>query len=327
MFGLDLKDKATFFRQFATLIQSGVPVVGCLDVLSGSSSGKIREIIAGIRPMIVGGKSFADALSTFPNYFEPHILQLIRAGETSGKLEVNLNNIAAYLERTYEMRQQLISKMIYPLLLIHAGFLIPPISVLILKGGAAYFKVAILPLMGLYVIVFCFYFLYSYMLTISGAREAADALFLYIPLLGSFLRAQAVYRYLTVLSDMTEAGVGLDLALQLSADACGNYAVGAVFNAIRMHVVEGRSLSEMLARTRLIPTPALHLIRTGEQSGNLPFMLGKAAEMLGMEVNETLKRVFTVIPVIFYLGTAAYMGYIIITSFMIIYRPIFDINK
>jgi len=325
MFGMSLKDKANFFRQMATLIESGMPFMGCLEALSKSPSAKVRRVVNSITPLIREGSSLSGALEKFPNYFDKMVIMMVRAGEVGGQLEVRLKNIADYLERMYNLRQQTLTKLIYPAVLVHAGIFIPPLVLIFTESIVAYLKATLIPLVILYAAVFLLIFLYKLISTIPGIREGVDAVFLYFPILGGFFRARAVYRFMLVLADLADAGVDLDLAVKTAAGACGNAMARSKFITVAPCILDGKPFTFCLRRTGMFNDMCLQMIHSGEQSGNLPYMLGKSAELLGQDLERTTNIVFTILPVVLYLVIAGYMGYRIITTFAKIYAPLNDL--
>ncbi|MCD4782601.1 MAG: type II secretion system F family protein [Candidatus Eremiobacteraeota bacterium] len=325
MFGMSLRDKANFFRQLATLIESGMPFMGCLEALAKSPSAKVRKVVNSITPLVRDGQSLSDALAQFPGYFDTMVIMMVKAGEVGGQLEVRLKNIAAYLERMYNLQQQTLSKLIYPIVLIHAGIFIPPLVLIFTECIGAYLKATLIPLAILYATVFSLVFLYRTISSIPGIREGVDAVFLYFPILGGFFRARSVYRFMLVLADLSEAGIDLDLSVKTAAGACGNAMARSKFLTIAPCIQGGQPFTACLKRTGMFPDMCLQMIHSGEQSGNLPFMLGKSAELLGQDLERTTNIVFTILPVVLYLVIAGYMGYRIITTFAKIYAPLNDL--
>lgn len=325
IFGMSLKDKATFFRQLATLIESGMTLMGCLEALAAMPNDKVRRIIKRITPMIQEGRSLSESLATFPEYFDDMTLMMIRAGEVGGQLEIRLNNIANYMERLYNLQQKTISKFVYPVILIHCGIFIPPLVLLITQGPMAYFKATLIPLFLMYAVVIGSVVGYRTFATIPGMKEMMDSIFLYFPILGIFFRVRSVYRFILVLADLTDAGLNLDLAIKTAAFACGNAAAAQRFLKAIPAIEAGRPLSYALRVTGLFPEMTLQMIHTGEEAGSLPKMLGKSAEILGQNLEETQNRVFAIIPIVFYLAIAAYVGYTVIKTFVGIYAPLMEL--
>lgn len=326
MFGLSLSAKAVFFRQLSSLIESGVPIMGAMEALGKMPNPAIKKVVRIISPMVREGKPLSEALGKFPQYFEEVTIQLVKAGEVGGTLDIRLNDIADYLERINTLRQQFISRMIYPLILVHAGIFIPPIFILVLKGLGAYLKATLVPLTVIYALVIGIYMLYKMTRKVPGLRESMDAIFLYIPFIGRFFKDSATYRFLLIMGDMSEAGVNIDVAVEAAANACGNTAAKTIFLNACKKLSSGYPLSSCLEKTRLVPEMTLQLIRTGEESGNLPKMMKKASQLMGQNLKEVTNRIFAVLPVLFYLMIACYVGYVIISTFVKIYKPIFDQN-
>ncbi|MCE1246174.1 MAG: type II secretion system F family protein [Firmicutes bacterium] len=322
--GMSLKDKASFFRQLATLIESGMTIMSCLDALRTMPNNKVRKIITRITPMMQEGMPLSEALATFPEFFDAMTIMMIRAGEVGGQLEVRLKNIAAYMERLSALQQKTVSKLIYPLVLLHMGIFIPPLVLLITKGICAYLSATLLPLMMMYAVVIGFFVLYKIIGSVQELKETIDAVFLYFPVIGSFFRAKAIYRFVLVLADLTDAGISLDTAIDTAGKACGNAMAGKILKTTIPFIQSGQSIASSFGRTGLFPPMTIHMIQTGEEAGSLPAMLSKTAEILGMNLEEVQNRVFTIVPVIFYLIIAAYVGFTIIKTFAGIYAPLMD---
>lgn len=327
IFGLSLKDKAAFFRQLATLIDSGMPFMGCLEALATSPNAKIRRIVTMITPMIQQGNSLSSSLSQFPEYFSEMTLMMIRAGEVGGQLEVRLKNIADYQERMYKLQQQLISKSIYPLVIVHAGIFIPTFPILILKGLVPYLMAVIIPLTVLYGGTIGLFVGYRAVKTIPGLREFVDNILINFPFIGGFFRASAVFRFTRVAADLFDAGVDIEQSITTAGSACGNAAAKERFHAIVPHIQRGSTITEALRLTKLFPEMVLQLIHTGEQAGSLSQMMEKAAEMLGQQLDEAINRLFAILPIFLFLCVAIYAGYQIITTFTKIYAPLFEMDK
>lgn len=325
--GLGLRDKAGFFRQLATLIDSGMPFLGCLEALKTSPSPKIRRVVELVTPMIQQGNSLSSSLSQFPEYFDEMTLMMIKAGEIGGHLEIRLRNIADYMEQMYKLQQQLISKLIYPIVIIHAGIFIPTAPILILNGIQAYLMATLIPLFTLYATVFGVYFGYRFSQMIPGLREMIDSILMGIPFVGGFVKANAVFRFARVAADLFDAGIDMEQSVTTAGNACGNSAAKAKFYAIVPLIHGGMTLTEALRATNLFPEMVLQLIHTGEQAGSLSHMLEKASELLGQQLEETTKRVFTIVPVLMFFAVAIYAGYVIVTTFAKIYAPLMEINK
>lgn len=326
IFGMTLRTKANFFRQLATMIDSGMPILGCLEALGKTPNPTVQEIIRRLIPLVQEGTSLSDAFSRMPRHFDEMTIMMIRAGEVGGHLEDRLLHIADYLERMHNQQQHLISKLIYPIILIHAGIFIPTLPVLFLGGGIiGYLQRTLIPLLFMYAVVIGFYFLYRSLGSMPGFREGIDGFFAYFPFIGNFFRSRAVYRFVLVLGELTDAGVDMDSAIKTAADACGNAAIRARLYAAADGIMAGQTLGQCLAGTGIFPASVLHMIQTGEQSGSLPGMLRKTAELLEIELNEAMNRTFTILPVLFYFMIAIYVGYTLITTFAKIYAPLNDL--
>jgi type IV pilus assembly protein PilC len=325
LIGISLKNKVFFFRQLSTLIDSGMPILGALEALERMPTDRIRGLVRAIAPKIAEGESLSSAFEKYPQYFESFIVQMIRAGEIGGSLERRLIDIADYLEMVEKQQTSFILRMIYPALLINAGFLIPPIFLFITKGPCAYFQKAIIPLIILYTVTIILFFLYRAGSLIPGIKDFMDLFFLHFPLFSWFFKTRASYRFLWVLADMLEAGIDRIVSFKASADASGNIASKLQFEKVIPDLEEGKSLVYCLKKTGLFKPMVLELIYSGEISGKLPESIKKAAEWMEKQVNNMMTVVTIVMPIFFYIAVAAYIGSMIVSTFSDIYKPLENI--
>lgn len=326
IFGLGLKSKANFFRQLAALIDSGMPMMACLEALSKFPSGAVREIISTITPMIRDGSSLSHAFSKFPQHFDEMTLMMIKAGEVGGQLEVRLQYLASYMERMAALQQRTVSKLIYPLVILHAAFFIPNLPILFTGGGIGeYLRAALIPMLLTYAVVLGGFFIYKILFAMPVFIEMIDGFLLYFPLICGYFKARSVYRFVLILGELTDAGIDLDTAVKTAADTCGNRAANRIFQSVRSMLQRGSTLSEALQNCKIFPHSTLQMIHTGEQSGSLSHMLKKTSEMLENDLQAVIDRVFTIIPVLLYFLIAGYVAYTIISNVMKIYAPLMDI--
>ncbi len=325
LFGMGVGTKANFFRQLASLIESGMPMMGVIEALGRMRNSSVRRVVAGVAPVISRGGSLSEGLEQFPEYFDPYIIKLVRAGEVGGSLEVHLNALADYLERCYDQMMEFITRMVYPVVVFHGAIFIPPLFVLVMSGPLAYLSATLIPLFTIYGIIFLGWAVLRLLGHIPGFNEMVDSILIMIPFVGRYFKSRSAYRFMMVLGQLIEAGVGMETGIITAADACGNRSAAERFRGMLRDIRGGSSFTDGARRTGLIPETSLEMIHTGEVAGKLPFMLSKAGEMLDRNIREITKRILIVLPVLFYLLVAAYVGFIIISFFMQLYGPVMNI--
>ncbi len=324
MFGLSLKSKVTFFRQLATLIESGMPLMACIESLKTIRDPGTQRIVKEAETTVSQGLPLSTAFEKFPGDFEEYIVQMIKAGEVGGTLDRRLKELADHLENLQKIKMGLLVKLIYPILLFHAGIFIPPLVVWFLQGFAAYARVTLIPLFIIYAVVSGSYAGYQLAKKAPPIARTIDSILIGFPFIGKFFRYRAAYRFMLVMGDMMEAGINLGLAIESSASACGNAAAASRFNEMREKVIQGIPLSVCFRNTGLFPETSLSIIESGEKSGTLAGSIKKAAELLKQDLDNATNIVFIVIPVVMYLGVAGYIGYVIVTTFINQVAPLYN---
>jgi type IV pilus assembly protein PilC len=318
--GVSLKDLAIFFRQFATMVNAGMPLARCLSLLQQqSSSARLRQVAADLFAQAQAGGPLAVAFRRHPAVFRPLIVAMVDAGETGGFLDRMLFRIAEYLEREHEIRQQLKRRTLYPKILIAAGILIPPAPVLVLQGIVPYLRVVLATLLPVALVLVGVWFLFRLLLQFEGFRASYDTVKIAIPVLGTMARQGAVGKLFRGLAALYGAGVPVSRGLRLAAGACDNRAIGRAVLRQAPRVERGERLSQVLAGTRLLPPMVIGMVVTGEESGDMEAMLEKVADYQEREAEHRMRQVAVVLPVIIYLVVAiilavqiigAYGGYI-----------------
>jgi type II secretory pathway component PulF len=322
IFGMGLSTKAALFRQMATLIQAGIPMLGCLEALGRTGDSRVRQVLDYTTRIVRDGSPLSDGLGHFPQYFEAYMVQLVRAGEVGGSLDTHLNALADYLERMNRLRMELISKLVYPVLVLHGAIFIPPIFILVLQGPVPYLRATLIPLFSIYASLLFSHVAYRLLGIIPGFLMLVDTILVVIPFINRYFKARSSYRFLMVLGQLIDAGVGVELSIETAADACGNLAVGYHLKSTIREIQDGQTLTGAFRKTGVFPETSLQMVHTGEQAGRLPFMLKKAAELQEMNLTQTLTRIMTVASVLLYLTVAAFVGFIVITFFVHFYSSI-----
>jgi type II secretory pathway component PulF len=302
---ISLKDKIFFTKQLSVLLRSGIPLVQALELLVEQSTGPLSRVIITLRDGIKEGRSLADGLSRFPETFDSIYIQLVRAGEATGNLEPILDRLTEFLERRDELRRKVVSALRYPLfqllviVLVVLGllsFVVPQIAS-VFQGqnitlplptrillGASNFILNHYIILALLIssIVGLFLFWRS---TPNGAYTL-DVFKLKLPLIGYFARTSAVVQFTRTLGMLVEGGVNLAESLNIVVKIVDNRVLSDALEKARENIIKQGKIAQYLKETDLFPPVAIHLINTGEQSGELGPMLNTVARYYEDDLRE-----------------------------------------
>jgi type IV pilus assembly protein PilC len=327
---------AIFTRQFSVMIDAGLPLVQCLEILGSQQENKVfKRGLLQIRQDVESGSSLADAMRKHPKVFNDLYTNMVAAGEAGGILDTILQRLAAYIEKAVKLNSQVKSAMIYPVAVISIAIIvvaiilwkvIPVFAALFAGLGAelplptkvvialSNFIASFWWLIGL-VIVGLVVFIKQYHQTYKGKR-VLDAIALKLPVFGMLLRKIAVARFCRTLSTLTASGVPILDGLQITAKTAGNAIVEDALMATRKSVEEGKTISEPLSDTDVFPPMVVQMIGVGEQTGALDAMLSKIADFYEDEVDTAVAGLMKLLePVLIaFLGVA--IGGIVIAMYM-----------
>lgn len=327
VFRVSLKTQAVFFRQLATLIEAGVTTPKAVDtLLLQSGSSRLTRILREIRPVIIEGSTLSQALGKYPHIFSDFQVNLIRAGEAGGSLEVRLRDLADYLEKAYIFQQKIISQFIYPLIIVHAGVFLPPVAIVITEGVAAYLRVTLGFLIPLYLAAAGLFVLSRLLGEVNLVAALLDSLTVKLPMVRKLVVALGLMKFFRGFANLYEAGVSMAPAVTLSAGACGNRKIKELLLTATGHLDAGRSFTSSMKEVKVMPPIALQMLGAGEESGNLGGISGKIAEYMEIEVTEALNRISVVLPVLLYLLVGAYVGYKIISFYVGYFNRILNVQ-
>lgn len=290
--GISLKDKIFFTKQLAVLLRAGVPLVQALELLVEQTEGNLRNVVISLKDGIKEGRSLADGLARFPETFDSIYIQLVRAGEATGKLETILERLNDFLERREEIRKKVTSALRYPLfqlgiiILVVVAllyFVVPqiasvfqgqnielPLPTRLLMGASDFVRnhyLALLLIVG--TLVGLFFFWKS---TPRGAYTL-DTWKLKLPLIGYFSKTGAIVQFCRTLGMLVEGGVNLAESLNIVVKIVDNKVLTNALEKARENIIKQGKIAQYLKETNLFPPVAIYLINTGEQSGQLDTML------------------------------------------------------
>jgi len=336
------KEKILFTKQLAVLLKSGVPLLQALELLVEQFEGSTRTMLVAIKDNVKQGTSLADALKQYPKSFEPIYVQLVRAGEASGKLEVILERLTSYLERKEEMGKRIRGALTQPVMqlgmaVLVVGFLLVfvvptmtenfkesgkelPATTRFLVGLSAlltnYFVFILGAAIGLVLI-------FNYWKSTPNGRRTLDALLLRLPFVGFYTRMNAIVQFCYTLGMLLEGGVNLAEALDIVVSIIDNKILAQALEQARDKIVKQGKISQYLKQTNLFPPIAIYLISTGEETGQLDKMLLTIANNYETELAEWADGLTSKLGPILLIAMGLIVGFIV----MAIAMPIMQMGE
>jgi type IV pilus assembly protein PilC len=335
------KNLAVFTRQFSVMIDAGLPLVQCLDILGSQEDDKnFAAVILQTRSDVESGQSLADAMRQHPKTFDPLYTNMVAAGEAGGILDTILKRLASYIEKAVKLAGQVKSAMIYPIaVIVIAGLVVGVILWKVIPTFASLFAGlgASLPLPTRIVIALSdnlvrfFPFLLvagiagvygfrRYYLT-NGGRRVVDRSLLRAPILGDILRKIAVARFCRTLSTLIASGVPILDGLEITAKTSGNSVIEDAVMVTRKSIERGETIAAPLKETDVFPSMVTQMIGVGEATGALDTMLSKIADFYEEEVDVAVAGLLTLMEPVMIAVLGVIVGGIVISM----YLPIFDL--
>jgi type IV pilus assembly protein PilC len=331
---------AVFTRQFSVMIDAGLPLVQCLEILANQQEHKnFQRILLQVRQDVEAGSTLADAMRRHPKAFDNLYVNMIAAGEAGGILDTILKRLAVYIEKSVKLKGQVKSAMIYPIaVLIIAALVVGVILWKVIPTFAQMFEGlgASLPLPTRVVIAMSNYVVwYGWVLFIiiplgiygfksyydtDAGRHTVDAAVLKMPILGLIMRKIAVARFCRTLATLLSSGVPILDGLDITARTSGNAIVEDAIMTTRTGIERGETVSGPLAQTNVFPSMVVQMINVGETTGALDTMLGKIADFYEEEVDTAVAGLLTLMEPLMIAVLGVIVGGIVIAMYM----PIFD---
>jgi type IV pilus assembly protein PilC len=335
------KNLAIFTRQFSVMIDAGLPLVQCLDILGKQESHKgFADVILQVRSDVEAGAALADAMKKHPRAFDALYSNMIAAGEAGGILDTILKRLALYIEKSVKLKGQVKSAMIYPIAVILIAAIVvalilwkviptfaqlfaglgaqlplPTRVVIAMSNGLVSYGPVVIVLLGLAV-----YAVKRYYAT-PGGRHTMDAMILRVPILGMILRKIAVARFCRTLSTLLSSGVPILDGLDITARTAGNAVIEQAIQKTRSSIERGETVSGPLRETNVFPSMVVQMINVGETTGALDAMLAKIADFYEEEVDTAVAGLLTLMEPIMIAVLGGIVGGIVIAMYM----PIFDL--
>jgi type IV pilus assembly protein PilC len=330
------KQIAIFTRQFSVMIDAGLPLVQCLEVLANQQEHKVfKRVLLQVRQDVETGSSLADAMRKHPKTFSDLYTNMVAAGEAGGILDTILQRLANYIEKAVKLTSQVKSAMIYPAAVITIAIVvvmvilwkvIPVFASLFNQLGAELplptrVVIALSNFIGDYwwlmaiVVIGAVFFLRRYYATYKG-RRVIDGFVLKMPILGILMRKIAVARFCRTLATLTSSGVPILDGLNITAKTAGNSIVEDAIMATRKSVEEGKTISEPLSDTDVFPPMVVQMIAVGEQTGALDTMLSKIAEFYEDEVDIAVAGLMKLLEPVMIAFLGVCIGGIVVAMYM-----------
>jgi type IV pilus assembly protein PilC len=339
--GVSSKELAVFTRQFSVMIDAGLPLVQCLEILGTQQENKtFAKILQQTRMDVEGGASLADAMRKHPKAFDELYVNMIAAGEAGGILDTILKRLAVYIEKAVKLKSQVKGAMVYPVAVISiAGIVVAVILWKVIPTFASMFEglgaqlplptriviamsnwfVRLLPFLVIAIVAGVFAFKRYY--ATYGGRRAVDRMMLKLPILGILLRKIAVARFCRTLATLVSSGVPILDGLEITARTSGNAIVEDAIMAVRKGVESGLTIAQPLKDSGVFPPMVVQMIGVGEQTGALDAMLSKIADFYEDEVDQAVANLLTLMEPVMILFLGITVGGIVISM----YLPLFDL--
>jgi len=335
--GVKLKDKSIFCRQFATMVNAGVSLVRCLDVLEQqTSSPKLKVVTQAVRLDVEGGATLSKAMAQHPKAFDNLFVGLVKAGEVGGALDETLERLATFLEKDMELRRKVKSAMTYPTIVMVAATVIVGFMVYwILPQFAAMFKdtgVKEMPVTTEFlidtsnfvrehtvltiIILAVAYVAFRVFVSTKFGRKVYDWVKLKVPIFGKLNHQVAISRFARTMSTLLGSGVPILQAFETVANAIDNTIISHAILTCRDSIREGESIARPLQKSGLFQPMVIHMVSIGEETGALDAMLSKIAEFYEAEVDAALASLAATIEPLLIVVLGFIVGFIVISMFM-----------
>ena len=338
---VETKDIVIFTRQFATMIDSGLPLVQCLDILSSQQENKtFKDVLLKVKENVESGSTFADSLGRHPKVFDQLYVNLVAAGEVGGILDTILNRLAAYIEKSMKLKKQIKGAMVYPATIMSIAvvvvgviliFVIPTFAKMFEEfGGELPAPTKIVIALSNFIVKYLIVMIALFFAFISGfkkyyatknGRYQVDRLALKAPIVCPLIRKVSVAKFTRTLGTMISSGVPIMDGLDIVAKTAGNKIVEEAIYNVRQAISEGKTIAEPLAACGVFPPMVVQMIAVGEATGAMDAMLNKIADFYDDEVDSAVSAMTAMMEpmLMVFLGTT--VGGLVVAM----YLPIFKI--
>jgi len=337
-----VKDIAVFFRQFSVMIDAGLPLVQCLEILASNQENQaFQKTLTGVRTTVEGGATLANAMRQYPNVFDDLTTNMIEAGETGGILDIILQRLATYVEKAVRLKAAVKSALIYPVAVVSIAVLIVgallkwvvPIFANLFAGLGVNLPLPTRIVMGLSAFVHAFWwiFLVGGVGLFFGVKQIRkhprgkyyfDKGLLYLPVIGTLLRKIAVGRFTRTLGTLITSGVPILEGLAITAKTSGNSVLEEALMKVRKAIEEGRTIVDPLRECGVFPNMVTQMIGVGEATGAMDSMLQKIADFYEEEVDAATRDMLAMLEPLIIGMLGVTIGGIVISLYMPLFAMI-----
>jgi type IV pilus assembly protein PilC len=344
---VNAKELGIFFRQFSVMIDAGLPLVQCLEILGSNQENKgFQKALSGVRETVETGSTLANALRQYPKIFDSLMTNMIEAGEAGGILDTILQRLATYVEKAVKLKAAVKSALIYPTAVVGIAVVVVvlllwkvvpifqnmfsamdvelPLPTKIVMGMSAF-----VTHYGIFIVILvvAMFFAFKSIYATPEGRYRIDKFMLSMPVFGMILRKIAVARFTRTLGTLITSGVALLEALDITARTSGNAVVEEAILKVRKAIEQGRNITDPLRETEIFPNMVVQMIGVGEQTGAMDAMLSKIADFYEDEVDGAVGDMLTLMEpmIIAFLGVT--VGGIVISMYMPLFKLIGQLGK
>jgi len=334
------KELAIFTRQFATMIDAGLPLVQCLDILGMQQENQaFKSVILKVKEDVESGSTFADALSKHPKVFDELFVNLVAAGEVGGILDTILSRLAAHIEKAMKLAKKIKGAMVYPSTIIAVAIIVTVVLLLyvipifgkmfqdfgqalpaptqfVLGLSAFTRKYFLLVFVAIGVLIAA---LRWYRNRESGRRNI-DALLLKLPVVGSLLQRISVARFSRTLGTMVSSGVPILESMDIVAKSAGNKVIEEAIVKARMSISEGKTIADPLAEAKVFPVMVTQMVAVGEATGALDTMLNKIADFYDDEVDAAVEALTALLEPMLMIFLGVVIGGLVVAMYLPIFK-------
>ncbi len=334
------KDVIIFSRQFSTMIDAGLPLLQCLDILqSQQENPTFKKILKKIKESVESGETFANALKKFPKVFNEFFINMVAAGEAGGILDIILQRLSAYMEKMAKLKSQVKGAMTYPVITIIVAiivvaiilvFVIPVFADMFADFGSTLPTPTLMVVAlseftisnigwiigGIIAVLFAIKQTYTY----RKGRIFMDSMFLRLPVVGILIRKVSVAKFTRTTSTMLSSGVPILEVLDIVAKTSGNKMVEFAINDVKSGIAEGRSMSDPLQESGVFPPMVCSMIAVGESTGALDIMMEKIADFYDDEVDQAVKNLTDMIEPFMLVFLGVVVGGLVIAMYLPIFK-------
>jgi len=348
------KTLMVFTRQLATLIDAGLPLLRSLTVLGKQEPNPaLKSTISSLADSVQGGSTFSESLAQHPKIFNKLYVNMVKAGELGGVLEVVLNRLAEYQEKAHKLKNKIVSAMVYPAIVMFIAvailiflmvFIVPkfkemfnendselPLISQIVFGFSEFCistSIAFIPnVVWLFVLGFLVYIGLGALGKTKGGREMIDKLKLHLPVFGDLQRKSAVSRFARTLGTLVTSGVPILQALNITRDTAGNVVISNAISKVHEAVKEGESIVTPLTASGVFPNMLISMVDVGEETGQLPEMLLKVADVYDDEVDNAVTALTSILEPIMIVFLALVVGAVVFALFLPLIKMIQSMSE